>query len=235
MALDARTNEVNYTVPFTSLSSTAGEATTGMARRGDELREHILWAAKDVFLEMGFERASMDEVAARAKTSKRSLYAHFASKETLYVAVIDLVRGLFLARLKMPGDYAEQPGEALTLFCGRYLDTLLYEAQIQMCRVSMAETARFPEGAAQHFDVMFTEAQARIAAYLKSALGLPARTCAEAAQKLIAQLLYPRLLRALFGLDELAKTLDRDGATPAVDLKPIRKAVAEVIEALRKK
>ena len=31
-----------------------------MARRGDSLTEHILWTAKDVFLEMGFERASMD-------------------------------------------------------------------------------------------------------------------------------------------------------------------------------
>src|SRR5450755_3901656 len=44
-----------------------------MARRGDKLREHILWIAKEVFLEMGFERASMDLVARRAETSKRSL------------------------------------------------------------------------------------------------------------------------------------------------------------------
>ena len=71
-----------------------------MARRGDKLREHILWTAKDVFLEMGFERASMDVVASRAETSKRSLYAHFNSKEKLYLAVIDLVRGLFLSKLR---------------------------------------------------------------------------------------------------------------------------------------
>jgi hypothetical protein len=31
-----------------------------MARRGEKLSEHILWTAKNVFLEMGFERASMD-------------------------------------------------------------------------------------------------------------------------------------------------------------------------------
>ena len=37
-----------------------------MTRRGDQLREHLLWTAKDVFLELGFERASMDVVAARA-------------------------------------------------------------------------------------------------------------------------------------------------------------------------
>ena len=135
-----------------------------MARRGDKLREHILWIAKDVFLEMGFERASMDVVASRAETSKRSLYAHFESKEKLFLAVIELVRGLFLSRLRMPGDYSEKPTEALMMFCGRYLEILLYEGSIQMCRVSMAETERFPEGAAQYFDVLFTQVHARLSA-----------------------------------------------------------------------
>jgi AcrR family transcriptional regulator len=205
-----------------------------MARRGDELREHILWVAKDVFLEMGFERASMDVVASRAETSKRSLYAHFESKEKLFLAVIDLVRGLFLGRLRMPSDYSEKPAEALVMFCGRYLEILLYEASIQMCRVSMAETARFPEGAVQHFDVMFTEVHTRLSAYLKTTFGLSARPSAEAAQRLLGQILYPRLLRALFGMDELADGFDRDTLAPDFDLKPIRKAVADLLESLQK-
>jgi AcrR family transcriptional regulator len=205
-----------------------------MARRGDELREHILWIAKDVFLEMGFERASMDVVASRAETSKRSLYAHFESKEKLFLAVIDLVRGLFLSRLSMPGDYSEKPAEALVMFCGRYLEILLYQSSIQMCRVSMAETARFPEGAVKHFDVMFTEVHTRLSAYLKTTFGLSARTSAEAAQRLLGQILYPRLLRALFGIDELADSFDREVLAPDFDLKPIRKAVADLIESLQK-
>ena len=205
-----------------------------MARRGDKLREHILWVAKDVFLEMGFERASMDEVARRAETSKRSLYAHFESKEKLFLAVIGLVRGLFLSRLKMPGDYSEKPAEALITFCGRYLEILLYEASIQMIRVSMAETARFPEGAAQYFDVIFTEVHARLSVYLKTAFALPARASGEAAQKLLGQLLYPRFTRALFGIDELAKSFDREALAPDFDLKPVRKAVADLIESLPK-
>lgn len=205
-----------------------------MARRGDQLREHILWIAKDVFLEMGFERASMDVVAARAETSKRSLYAHFESKEKLYLAVIELVRGLFLSRLKMPGDYSEKPAEALTLFCGRYLETLLYQPSIQMCRISMAETARFPQGAAQHFDVMFTEVHTRLSAYLKTTFGLSPRASAEAAQKLLGQLLYPRFVRALFGMDKLAERFGREALAPDFDLKPIRKAVSALIESLQK-
>jgi AcrR family transcriptional regulator len=205
-----------------------------MAMRGDKLREHILWTAKDVFLEMGFERASMDTVASRAQTSKRSLYAHFESKEKLFLAVIELVRGLFLSRLRMPGDYSEKPAEALVMFCGRYLETLLYESSIQMCRVSMAETARFPQGAAQHFDVVFTELHTRLSAYLRTTFGLTARGSAEAAQKLLAQILYPRLLRALFGMDKLADRFDRETLSPDFDLKPIRRAVADLIDALQK-
>ncbi len=72
-----------------------------MARRGEELREHILWAAKDVFLEMGFERASMDEVAARASTSKRSLYGAFRKQGKTVPRGHRIRARAFLARLKI--------------------------------------------------------------------------------------------------------------------------------------
>ena len=205
-----------------------------MARRGDKLTEHILWIAKDVFLEMGFERTSMDVVAGRAETSKRSLYAHFKSKEKLFLAVIELVRGLFLSRLKMPGDYSEKPADALVMFCGRYLEVLLYQRSIQMIRVSVAETERFPEQAAQYFDVLFTQVHARLSAYLKTTFGLSARASAEAAHRLLGQIIYPRLPRALFGMDQLAESFDREALAPDFDLKPTRKAVMDLIESLAK-
>lgn len=204
---------------------------TKMARRGDQLREHILWVAKDVFLEMGFERASMDTVAARAQTSKRSLYAHFESKEKLFLAVIELVRGLFLTRLKQPADYSAKPAEALVLFCAQYLQSMLYERSVQMARLSMAESERFPEQSALYFDVLFTQVHARLSAYLKSTFHVSAKVSAEAAHRLMGQVLFPRLPRALFGLDPLVKSL-HDEAPPHLDLKPIRKAVDELIEAL---
>jgi AcrR family transcriptional regulator len=203
-----------------------------MARRGDQLREHILWTAKEVFLEMGFERASMDVVASRAHTSKRSLYAHFENKEKLFLAFVELVRGLFLRKLKMPADYSDKPVEALTLFCGRYLEMLLYQGSIRMCRVCMAETARFPEGAAQYFDVIFTQVTGRLSAYLKTTFGLSPRASADAAQRLLGQVLYPKFPRALFGMDPLAESFDDDALAPDFDLKPIRKTVANLIQAM---
>ncbi len=203
-----------------------------MARRGDELREHILWAAKDVFLELGFERASMDEVANRAKTSKRSLYAHFENKDALFLAVIELVRGLFLARLKQPQDYGTKPADALTLFCARYLEAMLYEASVQLVRITLAEAARFPAGAAQHHDTMFAEVERRVAEYLKATCGLSARAAADAAQRLLGQVLYPRFPRALFGLEDLIEDFDDKALSPKIDVRAIRRAVGELLELL---
>jgi AcrR family transcriptional regulator len=203
-----------------------------MARRGDAVREHILYVAKDVFLEMGFERASMDEIAARAETSKRTLYAHFESKEKLYLAVIELVRGLFLSRLKMPGDYSDDPAEALVMFCARYLEVLLFVRSIRMCRLSMAEAERFPEGAAQYFDVIFTTVQERLGGYLKSTFGLTSKASAEAAQRLLGRVIYPRFVRALFGMDALAERFDDEAIATDFDMKPIRRAVTELVESL---
>ena len=200
-----------------------------MARRGSELHEHILSVAKDVFLELGFERTSMDEVAARAATSKRSLYAHFESKENLFLAVIELVRGLFRGRLKTPGDYGDEPAAALVMFCARYLEILLYESSVQMLRVSMAEAARFPEGAARYFVVMFDEVCSRLQVYLATTFMLSEVASADAAQRLLGRILYPRLPRALLGIDPLAKSFDPETLSSDVDLAPIREAVADIV------
>ena len=204
-----------------------------MARRGDQLRNHILWTAKDVFLEQGFERTSMDVVASRAETSKRSLYVHFESKEKLFLAIVDLVRGLFLGRLGMPGDYPGQPAEVLVAFCGRYLEILLYEGSIRMMRLSMAESARFPAGAAEYFGVVFAEVHARLSAYLEIAFGVSTKSSHELAQKLLGQILHPRLPRALFGLDKLATSFDPEVLSSNFDLGQVREAVVDVMRARR--
>ena len=55
------------------------------------------------------------------------------------------------------------------------------------------------------------------------------------AANLLGQVLHPRFPRALFGMDELAESFDDDALGPDFDLKPIRKAVADLIESLAKR
>ena len=196
------------------------------------MRENILWAAREVFLETGYEQASMDVVANRAGTTKRTLYAHFASKEDLFLAVFDFLKGFFLNRLRTPEAYSEDPAEALVLFCGRFMETLLWEGAIRMCRVCAAEATRFPEQSAQYCYVLFSEVEMRLAAYLRLKFGLSPRASAEAAQRLLGQVLHPRFPRALFGVDPLLQSFDEKGLSQAFDLKPIRKAVKMLLDSL---
>ena len=203
-----------------------------MARRGELLREHILWIAKDVILEAGFERASMDEVARRAGTTKRSIYAHFGNKETLFLAVIELVRRTFLDRLKLPADYSADPAEALTMYCGRYLEILLHRNSILLCRVSMAESGRFQEQATQCFALLFTQVHEAIGSYLAEVFPLPPEEAARTAQGLLGQVLHPRFERALFGLDPLAPSYGADAPSPDFEIALVRSAVDDVVKGL---
>ncbi len=59
----------------------------------------ILAVAGQVFAEDGYERASMDRIAAMADLSKPMLYAYFGSKEGLYSAYIELTGGELVERL----------------------------------------------------------------------------------------------------------------------------------------
>jgi AcrR family transcriptional regulator len=201
-----------------------------MTKRGDQLRQHILWVAKDLFLEMGFERTSMDVVALRAETSKRSLYAHFENKEKLFLAVIELVRTLFLSKLKEPHQYSKTPTEALVLFCGRYLETLLYEPSIRMCRLTIGEVGRFRAGSLEHFDVIFEEAQRRLSVYLKTTFKLSSRAASDAARNLLGRIIYPRFHRVLFGVEPPIQKPGTDLPSSDFDLKPIRKAVIDLVK-----
>jgi AcrR family transcriptional regulator len=53
-------------------------------RERDELREKILDAARDLFLEYGYEGVTMRKVAERIEYSTTAIYLHFADKETLF-------------------------------------------------------------------------------------------------------------------------------------------------------
>jgi AcrR family transcriptional regulator len=59
----------------------------------------ILRVAGQVFAEGGYDRASMDHIAALAGVSKPMLYAYFGSKEGLYVAYIERTGGELVQRL----------------------------------------------------------------------------------------------------------------------------------------
>jgi len=53
-----------------------------------EREQEILQAARDVFSERGFEKASIDDIAERVGIGKGTVYLHFSSKEELLLALM---------------------------------------------------------------------------------------------------------------------------------------------------
>ena len=53
-----------------------------------EVDKRILDAARKMFLERGFEGASIDEIAAVARSGKATIYARFRDKRALFTEVV---------------------------------------------------------------------------------------------------------------------------------------------------
>ena len=58
-------------------------------RDAERTREEILEVAAREFADRGFAGGRVDEIAERTRTTKRMLYYYFASKEGLYIAVLE--------------------------------------------------------------------------------------------------------------------------------------------------
>ncbi len=197
--------------------------------RGERLREHMLWSAKEVFLRTGYAEATMDAVAAEAGTSKRSLYAHFETKEKLFLAVLDLVRTLYLARLTTPEEYSADPYDAVVLFTARLGQLLTWDSQVRTFRLVAASVERLPLGATAYYDAMFASGTSRLADYLVAAHGLAAAEARAVAEELVDRAVLPRFLRAVLDVDPPLKEAEPDRIANDVDLDPIRDMVSRLL------
>lgn len=77
---------------------------------GAATRRKILEAACRLFYRDGFARVGVEEIAAAAGLTKRTLYDHFSSKDKLLRAIPDLQHELSLARTRgWSGPEAAEP------------------------------------------------------------------------------------------------------------------------------
>ena len=60
----------------------------------ERARAEVLEAAADLVAEVGVERATIEEIAARSGVAKTTIYRHWPSKQAL---VVDAVRGVLPA------------------------------------------------------------------------------------------------------------------------------------------
>jgi TetR/AcrR family transcriptional repressor of mexJK operon len=100
--------------------------TPGRRRRSEGKKTAILDAAETLFVTDGYERTTVDAVAARAQVSKRTVYNHFSDKEVIFLQVLSRVNEALLSTIRAAVDEELTPGrdlqEALTAFAHRIVD-----------------------------------------------------------------------------------------------------------------
>ncbi len=89
--------------------------TTKTLRAGSaQKRAAILSAARELFLADGFDRSSVDAVAARAEVSKRTVYDYFGDKQTLLQAVVDAIGESMITTIRRTLDETLTDVDGLT-------------------------------------------------------------------------------------------------------------------------
>jgi len=182
-----------------------------------EVDARILDAARKVFLERGFEGASIDEIAKVARSGKPTIYARFRDKRALFTAVVtrDILSRISEFKAEVPTGATIE--ERLTSAASTLLHWGLDSERIALMRLAIAEARRFPDLASTVSRTardLSTELGVRLLGELTQSdelRSLPAfaperlRTTARFFLDLIA---VPMLLRALFEVN--LRTLDAE-------------------------
>jgi AcrR family transcriptional regulator len=182
-----------------------------------EVDARILDAARKIFLERGFEGASIDEIAEVARAGKPTIYARFRDKRALFTEVVtrDILSRITEFESEVPTGATIE--ERLTSAAITLVHWGFDSGRIALMRLAVAEARRFPDLASTVSRTardLSTELGVRLLGELAQSdelSSLPAfapERLATTARLFLDLVAVPMLLRALFELN--LKVLDAE-------------------------
>ena len=143
---------------------------SGLHVVGDEessKRRQILDGASKVFMDLGFDGASMGEIARAAGVSKGTLYVYFADKNGLFEAIVE-AETLEQGKLAFNFDPARDVPTTLREFGQAYIQLLCRPGGGSAIRTVMAIAERMPEVGRRYYENVLEKTIDRLAAYLEA-------------------------------------------------------------------
>lgn len=134
-------------------------------------RALITAAAAQVFLEQGYPGTSVDDIAAAAGVSKRTVYNVFVDKEQLFRAIIGeaiATAERFSAELAATTAEATDAAAALTTLARELAASVLGGRVVPLRRLLIGEARCFPEFAVEYYERAPGRVMAAVAAALRS-------------------------------------------------------------------
>jgi AcrR family transcriptional regulator len=141
---------------------------------GDEdssKRRQILDGARKVFMDLGFDGASMGEIARAAGVSKGTLYVYFDDKSRLFEAIVEQ-ETLDQGKVSFNFDPTRDVPTTLMDFGQAYIQLLCRPGGGSATRTVMAIAERMPEVGRQFYNNVIALTIARLADYLELRAGL---------------------------------------------------------------
>ncbi|MCA8901699.1 MAG: TetR/AcrR family transcriptional regulator [Hyphomonas sp.] len=129
-------------------------------------RKAFLEAARDVFLEQGYESANMSEIVRRAGGSLATLYAQFGDKEGIFLAMLEARMVEFTAALEVELKSHTPVEIGLTRIGEQYGNQLIQPQSLELYRLIVGLARKFPEIAKRFLDRGPNQLRAALAAYL---------------------------------------------------------------------
>lgn len=129
-------------------------------------REQILDGAQRVFMRMGFDASSMNDITREAGVSKGTLYVYFKNKEDLFAAIIQRKKSLVFEQLREIVAADKPIAETLYEFGVTFGVHLLSDDAIRGQRIVIGVLERMPELADGFFKFGPNTGPALLANYL---------------------------------------------------------------------
>ncbi|WP_167375964.1 TetR/AcrR family transcriptional regulator [Pseudomonas coleopterorum] len=178
------------------------------ADQAGDVERRIHEAATALFLEQGFGRATLDQIAERAHVGKTTLYSRYATKEALFEAVVRKCVETFLQEM----DIVSVQGtleQKLVRVGTELAQATLTPYVVSIMRITLAETNRFPEIAKEAFRLGFGACVQSIAAGLSGGEEpMDAERATGVGERFVELALHPLYFHAFFG-DDLEHLNDR--------------------------
>jgi len=137
---------------------------------GDEdssKRRQILEGARKVFMDLGFDGASMNEIARSAGVSKGTLYVYFADKSRLFEAIVE-DEALEKAKIAYNLDPKRDVETTLREFGRAYIGGMCRPGGGSSIRTVMAIAERMPDVGRQFYENVLANTINRLADYLRA-------------------------------------------------------------------
>jgi TetR/AcrR family transcriptional repressor of mexJK operon len=192
--------------------------------------DKILNIAAEIFLQEGFDRASVAAIARIAGSSKETLYSRFSTKEELFKAVISRKTEILLQKFSRVLTQNQPMEKVLEQYGRNLLEFMLLPEMQRLNRTLIASAPQFPELAGDFWRLCPEREQDQLAEYLDTQVASGALAIADsrkAAELFFSLCLGQFLVHAHMAIRTPPKAVERNAH--------IREAVYMFLSAYKKR